>query len=267
MRLSRTLLSLSLALALAAVPARAAAPPRAAGPPAKPPQDALGAIHDMKLTVLARRALGPLKLDVRVEVRQGVAQLLGEVASAAEARQAVEALAAVPNLHAVRTDGLRASNGESLADLNVRVPRQEVRVAKPPAPPPVTAKTKATTVSGAGKKPFRPATSPPPPNASERSVVVGAPTVRKDANPQAAAEGAKATRSSKPLTQPSQGGLSEAVAKVKESDARFRSIPVRVSEGVVVISRRSDADEEAVAALLYALRRVSGVLEVRQVNE
>jgi hypothetical protein len=57
--------------------------------------------------------------------------------------------------------------------------------------------------------------------------------------------------------------VSAAVAKLIASDDRFRSIPVVVRGGVVIIHTRN-ADDEAVEALSHALRRVKGIREIEQ---
>src|SRR5262249_7635704 len=298
MRRSRTLLGVALALALGAAPARAAAPPpRAAGPPARaacpplarPPADALDAIQDMRLRVLARRALDReaalAELKLGIEVRRSVAVLSGVVPSVAAARLALERVEAINGILEVRSE-LRTGMGESLADLSVpaRASRNPLKVqAAKPIGPGVLEPSLAT-VSGAGMKVARPGTLPPPrpvpasvpSRPAERGLEVLPPTVK--AAPSPAGSGAdvrparvrqeggagrftsqQEARPASPAPQPS--AVAEAVAKVASAPP-FRAIPVRVNGGVVVISRKG-ADEDAVSSLFQALRRVSGVKEVR----
>jgi hypothetical protein len=60
--------------------------------------------------------------------------------------------------------------------------------------------------------------------------------------------------------------VSAAVAKVVASDGRFRSIPVVVRGGSVIIDARN-ADDAAVEALFYALRRVKGVRGLERLDK
>jgi hypothetical protein len=264
MRQSRTLLNVALALALGAVTARGQ-PPQPPRVPL-PPQDALVAIHDLKLTRQARQALArdvalaPLRLGV--QVRQGVAVVWGDVPSDAVAQQAKDKLQAIDGIFDVRSE-LRPAKGAAreiaAADLSVPVrvpPRLKVEVAKPDDQT-GTIKKRGTVVGGEGKKASRPGTLPPVASRplgeskAERAVAVLPPTARSGESKQ------------EPPSR--KEPLEEAVAKAKASQSRFRGIPVVVRGDVVVITRRGD--EEDVVALTQILRRVRGVSEVRLSND
>jgi hypothetical protein len=261
MRQTRTLLSVALALAVGAVTARGQ-PPAA---PHKPPP--LTPIYDMRLTILARRALAndrvlaPLKLGV--QVRDGVAVVWGDVPSDDVVKQAKGKLEAIDGIFEVRSE-LRPGRGPACeiveADLSVpsRVPPrlQKVEVAKPDDKT-GTIKKRGVVVGGEGKKAARPGTLPPvgskPADESraERAVVLLPPTARPSESKQE-----QPTRKEP---------LEEAVAKGKASQARFRGIPVTVRGDVVVITRHGD--DQDVVALAQMLRRVRGVSEVRLSND
>jgi uncharacterized Zn-binding protein involved in type VI secretion len=265
MRQRRKWLGVALALALGAVTARGQppAPPRVP----LPPQEALVAIHDLKLTRQARQALArdqvlaPLRLGV--QVRQGVAVVWGDVPSDAVAQQAKDKLQAIDGIFGVRSElrpGKGAAREIAAADLSVPVrvpPRLKVEVAKPDDRT-GTIKKRGTVVGGEGKKAARPGTLTVPAasrplleSKAERAVVLQPPTARSG-------ESKKEPPSRK-------GTLEEAVAKAKASQSRFRAIPVVVRGDVVVITRRGD--EEDVVALAQILRRVRGVSEVRLSND
>lgn len=259
-RFRRAVLGCLLGLALSgAIPAAAVeAPPR-------PPASAIGLIRDMRLTVLARRALAedrdlaPYRLGV--EVREGIATVWGDVPSDAVSRKARERLQAISGIHGVRSDLIAGSvQKRELAELSVpsRVPpRIVVEAAKPdPRTGAIRKRQQAVVVGGDVPRAVKPGdlpdprAQPLPEEKPQRAVVLLPPSAVRRDRAEAARDEAEA--------QPGET-LSEAVERVRASDRRFRFIPVEVSGGTVIIGR---GDEEGVTALREALRRVRGVREV-----
>jgi hypothetical protein len=213
------------------------APLAAVEAPARPPSSALGMIRDLRLTVLARRAfqndrvLGPLNLGVKVH--NGVATVWGPVPSSEVARQAVARIEAINGIYEVRSELQMRRPPEKPLYAELGIPRgapTRIQVAKPIERP---------DVANQAQRPTR--------TTEARSVAQ---------IPQPAAVKPVAT-----TTRPAQMSLSAAVEQVKQSDQRFRGIPVNVFGNVVVVGR-SGATDEDVTALAQALRRVRGVAEV-----
>lgn len=220
-------------------------------PPPRPPASALGLIRDMRLTVLARRALARDRelsaLKLGVEVRDGVATVWGEVPTADVKRQALAHLWAIDGIHGVRSELTAGfSQRDAVVDLSIpsRVPaRIEIESAKPDSETGSLKKPRdrAIMVGGDVPKAVKPGEIP------ARGVVLRPPTVvvpPKKEVPSTDEEKAPSVR--------------DAVEKVKGSQTRFRSVPVEVREGVVIVIR-SGADDADITALAQLLRRVGGV--------
>jgi hypothetical protein len=213
-------------------------------------------IRDLRLTVLARRALQNdrelSRLNLGVRVTDGVATVWGPVPSDAVARQAVAKVRSVNGIYDVRSElqYRRPAQRPLLADIGIppRVPTR-IEVAKPDTDTgAIRSRPRDQTVMVGDRKGVRPTDLPPLkalPMPSEPSTT---------ARPAPATPAEKADRTP-PVP------LSVAVQRVKMSSSRFRSIPVELRGDVVVIGR-SGADDEDVTALAQALRRVRGVSEV-----
>jgi hypothetical protein len=216
----------------------AAAPLRAVDAPARPPASALGLIQDLRLTVLARRAfqddrvLRPLNLGVKV--RNGVATVWGPVPSKEVARQVVARLEAINGIEEVRSElqVRRPPQKPLLPELGIpRGTPKRIEVAKPADQRPAAMPT-----AGQDRRPG------PLPELNAQPLP----------GPQPAKKAVVTSRPAPPL--------SVAIERVRQSEGRFRGIPVELRGDVVVITR-TGADED-VMALAQALRRVRGVAEV-----
>jgi hypothetical protein len=232
------------------------APPRPAPAP-------LGIIGDLRITVLARRALqndralGPLNLGV--QVRNGVAVVWGPVPSDEAARQVVAKLEALPGIDAVKVEltRRRAPDRPLLAELSLpeRAPTR-IQVAKPDEERLKPAPREAVVVAGEGKRLIRRGVVSSVPEEPRRGAVLLAPR-------------AVCEERARPVVEPERAPavpLLEAVERVRRSEARFRGISVEVRGAVVIVSR-GGADDEDVTALAQALRRVRGVAAVMLAGE
>jgi hypothetical protein len=264
MRRRRSVLGLAAALALlAACSAQARAP--AAGPAnesadefGRPPAVALHLIRDLRLSVLAEREMRKdrvLKyLNLSVKVRNGVAEVSGKVGSEEIARHALGKVESVKGISEARPR-FQWMDGSALV-FGAPPPADQrtiFQAAKPPARLAPGAMTGSETLKSQAEAPHDlPAVdvSPVPKSESPRddppSVVVGLPQ-RVAAPPAAAA----------PAT-----SLAERVAEVRQSEGRFRGIPVDVKEDGTLIVRRSGVSSRDATALSQALRRIPGVSEV-----
>jgi hypothetical protein len=213
-----------------------ATPAGAVDPPPRPPTSALGLIGDLRLTVLARRALqndpALARLNLGVRVRDGVATVWGPVPSDTVARRTVAKLETINGIEQVRSElqVRRPADRPLLADIGIP-PRLPTRMAAKPdtASGAIRPRPREASVVAGEKKPSpRPATPPPAPAAGRAPAVVP---------------------------------LSVAVERVRQSEPRFQAISVELRGDVVVIGRVG-ADAEDVTALAQALRRVKGVSEV-----
>ncbi len=212
------------------------APAGAVESPPRPPPSALGLIGDLRLTVLARRALqgdpALARLNLGVRVRDGVATVWGPVPSGAVARRIAATLKSIDGIDEVRSE------------LQVRRPAERPLLADIGIPPRMPTRTAAKPDTASGTIRPRP---------REAAVVA---TERK---PQPRPATPAAIRGAAPPTPAVP--LSIAVARVRRSEPRFGAILVELRGDVVVINR-SGADPEDVTALAQALRRVRGVSEV-----
>jgi hypothetical protein len=255
-----------LALAAAALSVAAARPAVADEGEARPPAIAIGLIRDLRVKSLAERALAADRvlapLNLSVKVRHGVAEVSGSIPSDEVGRQALAKVETVKGVEEVRANFRYTGDArQAMAPpARTRDKRAVVQTAKPIAPPGESETPRARPggqvplVSGGEghktrpEKPAGPTPKEAGPKEEPRSAVrVGAPrtVTPKVAKRQAAAE-------EKPLP------LAERVERVRQSQIRFRSIPVEV-EGDLLVVKRGSAPSEDATALSQALRRIPGV--------
>jgi len=231
---------------------------RAIDPPHRPPACALSKISDMTASIRAKhildtdRVLGRLNLSVQVE--DGVATISGPVPSGDVAQMAVVKLQAIPDIVEIRhrfyrhgSDGpllsglTRPSNAPQRIDV-ARPDTKTGRLSLPPWRPDVVVGSqgqKKALVETPGRAGGALLFAPRP--ASFRSAVT--PAEREQAPRRALS-------------------LPEAVQRVNNSRPEFAVIAVRV-DGQDVIIHRNNRPPHAVMELAKQLRKVPGVQDVR----
>jgi hypothetical protein len=202
----------------------------------RPPKSALGLIRDMRLTIQAQRllkadrGLAPLKL--KVEVRNGVAQLSGTVPSDGVGREAVGKLETIKGIEEVRSNFQYRP-----APLNPAATGTHVEVAKPPEIDPLKTRPGEPAVV-TGSEGHKGRTDPPASPIPVKPRVAPASTVA--------------------IHPPS---LAEQVARIRQMEARFQTISVDVQDSMLIVHRAGVSSADA-TALAEKLRRIPGVGEV-----
>jgi hypothetical protein len=237
-----------------------AAPAPADESPPKPPAGALGMIRDLRLTVLARRelqsdrVLAPLNLGIRV--RDGVAEVWGNIPSDEVARQAVAKVGTVKGIRDVRPSFFLQATADRTT-VEVAKPDGETGRLKRMLPAPVLS------VAGEGQK-LRPGDANaalaalPQPERRPAVLLPPRPLGGKETPP----------RTEERVETPRLRGssLPAAVDRIRTAEARFRAVPVRVEGNILILRRGLTADDD-VTDLAQALRGLPGVAEVRLVDE
>jgi hypothetical protein len=227
-----------------------ATPVLAVDAPPRPPPGALGLIRDLRLTVLARRALQTDRdlttLNLGVRVREGVAEIWGPIPDVKAARQAVVCLETIPGIVRVQTDFFEKTPDRTL----------DLELFGPPAPPTLVEAAKPDGDTGRMRAapaalPLIAASRPPRPAAvaEQPPIALLPPRTLPRREPMAP-----------------QGDLQQAVERIRNGQARFRAIDVRVQGGTILVSRGATTGDDAVE-LAQELRVLPGVVEVRLVEE
>jgi hypothetical protein len=259
MRRRRSILALAVALALLAACSAQARGPAGGSPGSaddefgRPPAAGLQMIRDLRLSVLAQREMKNdrvLKyLNLSVKVRNGVAEVSGKVQSEEIARYALGKVETVKGIVEARPrfqwmDGTMLVFGAPPPSDHATI----FQAAKPPARLAPGATTGSETLKAHSEPPRElPAvdvspvpTSDPPPRDDPPAVVVGTPH-----------------RVAAPAT-----SLADRVAEVRQSQTRFKLIPVDVKDDGTLIVHRAGVSSLDATALSQALRRIPGVSEV-----
>jgi hypothetical protein len=214
---------------------------------------AIGLIRDLRLSVQAERALKADRvlapLNLRVKVRNGVAELSGSIPSDEVGRQAVAKVESVKGIEDVRPT-FQYTKGAKPEVAEARPPdkRTVIQAAKPVAVPPAASEpprprpggTAPLVSTGEGRKGR-------PNDEVSNGVRMGQP--RKVASRPARTE---AESEAAPLT------LAQRVERVRRSDKRFQAIPVEIDGDLLVVKRGAAPSEDA-TALSQALRRLPGI--------
>ncbi len=219
-----------LALALAAASALAGA--AGAAEPGRPPGGVLDFIRDMRMTLQARRSIrldkDLNKLNLGVEVKNGIAHVWGPVPDSHAARRAVSRLEAIDGVTDVRTDFhiRKVAPPDAFASRKVDLPQ--------PQPP-----------AGSGG-------IPPPVPKAESPGVPRSPPLREE----------------KPAMTPVRRAgptLAERIAAIRKSDPRFADVAIAVSGADVTVFRGNDDD--AASLFAQRLNDVQGIGDVILANK
>lgn len=217
-------------------------PPR----PPVPPTSALGKIRDLAATVRVRRLVqqDPMlaKLNLGVEVENGVLVVWGPVPSEEVGKHAVNLLQSVHGIVRVKSDFyLDRSREQLLVDLTRPVDAPErFEVAKPEIE---TGKLTPKT-----REPALPVVRTE--EQGQEGLTLYAP--RKVLSAKMEANGPSENMASKA------GTLAEEVQRIRQAEVRFRGIVVQIRDRTIVV-RRGEASGRDLMDLMQQLRRIPGI--------